>query len=68
MDAKTGNLHISKDSKRGYIEYDPYVEFSTGEKKHFKHGIMDIRTEIAREAYSSGMLDNPAIKDFLKDK
>ena len=68
MNLEKGNLHISKDPKRGYIEYDPYVELSTGKKKHFKHGIMDIRAEIAREAYSSGMLDNSAIKDFLKDR
>ena len=66
MDAKTGNLHISKDPKRGYVEYDPYIELFNGKKIPGKHGIMEIRTEIAREAYAAGMLDNPAIKEFLR--
>ena len=68
MNLEKGNLHISKDPSRGYVEYDPYVEFSTGKKKHFKHGIMDIRAEVGISANNSGMLDNFVIKEILKDK
>lgn len=68
MNLEKGNLHISKDKNRGYIEYDPYLELSNGKKLHGKHGLMEIRAEIAREACDAGMINNPAIKDFLRDK
>ena len=68
MNAKQGNLHISKDKSRGYIEFDPYLELSNGRKLHGKHGIMNIPAEVTKSAYEANMLDNIVIKDILKDK
>jgi hypothetical protein len=62
--------HISKDPSRGYVEYDPIlrIRYPDGKevKKKGEHGLMDIRAEIARTAYETGMLDNPLIKEILR--
>ncbi len=67
MEIKYGKAHISEDPNRGYIEYDPYIELSDGKKIHGKHGLINLRAEIADSAYNAGMIKNPAIKEFLKN-
>lgn len=66
MDFKPGRLHISREPGRGYVENDPVLELDNGKKVHFEHGIMDIRTEIARTAYDAGLLNSPLIREMLK--
>jgi len=58
--------HVSRDSSRGYVEYDPILRLSNDKKIEGEHGLMDIRAEVARSAYSAGMLDTPLIREILK--
>ncbi|MBN4081226.1 hypothetical protein JYT44_02555 [Caldithrix abyssi] len=61
-----GLPHTSNDPSRGYIEYDPIVRLSNGNKIHGEHGLIDLKAEIANSAFDAGMLGNPVIRDILK--
>ena len=67
MSVDLGKPHTSTDPDRGYIEYDPILRGSHGQKIGTgEHGLIDIKAEIATQAYLNGMLDNLVIRSILK--
>ena len=68
MSPDLGYAHISHDPNRGYIENDPILRLPNRDIMHGQHGLMNVRAEIARAGYDSGMLDNPTLIDILNNR